>query len=53
MDNVQSHYLEQIVRFHHPEKVLTTVPHLDETLTASADRRNRQRESLLTRRFAR
>jgi hypothetical protein len=34
MDKVQIQQVEQTVRFQHPEKLLTTVPRLDETLIA-------------------
>lgn len=35
MDNVQIQQVEQTVRFQHPEKLLTTVPPLDEPVIAS------------------
>jgi len=35
MDNEQIRQVEQTVRFQHPEKLLTTVPPLDETLIAT------------------
>lgn len=35
MDNVQIQQVEQTVGFQHPEKLLTTVPRLDEPLIAT------------------
>ena len=35
MDNVQIQQVEQTVRFQHPEKLLTTVPRLDEPVIVS------------------